>query len=164
MTSIFHAQRVLGWFSVLYEVHGQKFGRTATVILTSIVTGCGFPDKFRSRAVDYNRSFEQANNDALLLNVLRAAKERPLYFTGFNQIRGAMSAGLGSDVGASFGDDATNAKTNTIISLLTTATYNSSPTFDLITFNNQEFYNGFVMILSASLINFFLIAQLTHPR
>ncbi len=120
----------------------------AVGLLSVSLTGCGFPDKFRSRAVDYNRSFEQSNNDALLINVLRAAQERPLYFTSVQLIRGAMSAGLGSEAGATFGDDATNAKTTTTLSLKATAKYDSSPSFDLITLNNQEIYQGLVAPVS----------------
>jgi hypothetical protein len=61
-------------------------GRAATAWLAALafLAACAIPDRFADRAVDYNRSLEQAENRALLLNILRAANDRPLYFTSFS--------------------------------------------------------------------------------
>ena len=45
----------------------------------------------RLRAVGYNRAVEEAANSLLLLNILRARYERPMYFTPIEQIKGQQS-------------------------------------------------------------------------
>src|SRR5262245_42618009 len=70
-------------------------GGLALLASLAALGGCAIPDNFVDRAVSYNRALEQAENETLLLNILRAANERPLYFTNFSAIRGSMSASVG---------------------------------------------------------------------
>src|SRR5690349_8532779 len=61
--------------------------------LAGYLAGCAMLPKERisSSSTDYNLVVEKVQNEMLLLNVVRASKRRPLYFTGFNLLRGSLS-------------------------------------------------------------------------
>ncbi|MEA2994292.1 MAG: hypothetical protein QOD40_3212, partial [Alphaproteobacteria bacterium] len=51
------------------------------VVLSGIVAGCGIVDQYGSRALTYNVEAEQAQNQAVLLNIVRSYKRYPMQFT-----------------------------------------------------------------------------------
>src|SRR5512146_243264 len=55
--------------------------------------GCAvFPkDKMIGSSTDYNVVVEKAQNDMIVINIARASKRYPMYFTNFKQLRGSMS-------------------------------------------------------------------------
>ena len=52
------------------------------------LTACAVVDQYSGRAVVYNLQAEQAQEQALLLNVVRASLRRPMQFTGLQSITG----------------------------------------------------------------------------
>jgi hypothetical protein len=67
---------------------------------------CSVPQNFALRAVNYNRQAAQARDQAIVLNILRTAFQRPLQFTQLQSITGTDS--ITTDIGFTipFGLDA----------------------------------------------------------
>src|SRR5437763_16596944 len=65
--------------------------RAAGLLLALSVSACAVIDSYSGRAVDYNREAEQAQEEVLLLNIVRASLRRPMQFTGLQSITGAAS-------------------------------------------------------------------------
>ena len=63
------------------------------IALGGSLAGCAMLPKERiaSTTTDYNLVVERVQNEMLLLNIVRASKRRPMYFTGFNLLRGSLS-------------------------------------------------------------------------
>src|SRR5580704_2005506 len=57
-----------------------------------VLAGCTVVDRFSGRAVEYNLQAEQAQEQALLLNIIRASMRRPMQFTSLQSITGTASA------------------------------------------------------------------------
>ena len=56
-----------------------------------VLFGCSIIDNYSWRAVDYNREAEQAQEQVLLLNVVRASLRRPMQFTSLQSITGSAN-------------------------------------------------------------------------
>ena len=72
-----------------------RWHSVACMIAVSVVSGlggCTIVDQFSSRAVNYNLEAEQAQEQALLLNIVRASLRRPMQFTSLQSITGTASA------------------------------------------------------------------------
>lgn len=113
------------------------------------IVSCSIPDNFAPRVNDYNQSLERAENNNILLNILRSSEDRPLHFTGFSLIRGSMSTALGTATQANvtLGGDNNTARLFAIGPSLSVA---NSPSFDLAVLDTQEFANGILSPLSLS--------------
>src|SRR5262245_43536148 len=65
----------------------------AAMLLVSLaLVGCAVVDRFSDRAVVYNLQAEDSQQQALLLNIVRAALRRPMQFTTLQSITGTASA------------------------------------------------------------------------
>jgi hypothetical protein len=137
---------------------------------------CAIVDQYSGRAVVYNLQAEQAQEQALLLNVVRASLRRPMQFTGLQSITGTASAS------GSFTGGATNTVSNPLISLFHinptntsslvasalasnlsgTASMSGGPTFSVPVLDTQEFYQGFLNPISGQLFDLYL--QFGYPR
>jgi len=52
------------------------------------LSGCAsYNPRFAPTAVHYNKVVEDANNELLLLNIIRASERRPMYFTRISALR-----------------------------------------------------------------------------
>jgi hypothetical protein len=140
------------------------------------LAACAVVDQYSGRAVVYNLQAEQAQEQALLLNVVRASLRRPMQFTGLQSITGTASAS-GSITGG-----ATNTVQNPLISLFHvnpantstlvasavastvggTASVSGGPTFSVPVLDTQEFYQGFLNPISGQIFDLYL--QFGYPR
>ena len=117
------------------------------------LTACAVVDQYSGRAVVYNLQAEQAQEQALLLNVVRASLRRPMQFTGLQSITGTASA-TGSLTGGAvntvqkplislFGLGPPNSSTlvaSSVASTLSgTASMSGGPTFSVPVLDTQEF-------------------------
>jgi hypothetical protein len=119
-----------------------------------LLAACTVPDRFADRAVDYNRSLEDAENRGLLLNVLRAANDRPLYFTSFTALRGSMSVSLGANAAATIGLDGGNS--TSLGGLISpNASIVNSPSFDLAVLDTQAFARGLLTPIDNDVLDVF---------
>jgi hypothetical protein len=132
------------------------FGRPLVLTCAALLplAACTIPDRFADRAVDYNRSLEEAENRGLLLNILRAANDRPLYFTSFSALRGSMSAALGTGAAGTLGIDGGNA-TSLGVLVAPSATLVNSPSFDLSVLDSQAFARGLLTPIDNNVLDVF---------
>ncbi|MEA2162212.1 MAG: hypothetical protein QOK37_339 [Thermoanaerobaculia bacterium] len=111
---------------------------TLTVLLSACVSANVAPT-----VVSYNIAVERAQNEMLLLNVVRAAKWQPMYLTDVAKITGSikrdLSATLAIPLGTANGDPA-GAYTGGW-----GASYSISPSFEINTLNTQDFMKGFLL-------------------
>ena len=58
-----------------------------------LLISCGMLPKqnLANTTTDYNKVVEKAQNEMLLLNIVRASKRHPMYFTDFNLFRGSVA-------------------------------------------------------------------------
>ena len=64
----------------------------AAIALAQVLAACAIIDSYSSRAVDFNREAEQAQEQVLLLNIIRASLRRPMQFTSLQSVTGSGSA------------------------------------------------------------------------
>jgi hypothetical protein len=140
------------------------------------LAACAVVDQYSGRAVVYNLQAEQAQEQALLLNVVRASLRRPMQFTGLQSITGTASATGSFTGGASntiqkplislFGLNPPNSSTLVASiagsSLTGTASMSGGPTFSVPVLDTQEFYQGFLNPISGQLFDLYL--QFGYPR
>ena len=142
-----------------------------------VLAACAVVDQYSGRAVVYNLQAEQAQEQALLLNVVRASLRRPMQFTGLQSITGTASA-TGSLTGggtssvqtpwAALFHPSTVASSSSVIasvlgsSVSGTASMSGGPTFSVPVLDTQEFYQGFLTPVSGQLLDLYL--QYGYPR
>ncbi|NQT02208.1 MAG: hypothetical protein HQ580_09305, partial [Planctomycetes bacterium] len=111
--------------------------------LASLLTGCAIPTKedIARSTTEFNLVAEKAGNEMLLLNIVRASKRRPMYFTSIGKLTRSMNFEYGTGgVSIPFGRIGTG--TNGSYSIAPTVGYKNSPLFDLSVLNTKEFTNG----------------------
>jgi hypothetical protein len=140
------------------------------------LAACAVVDQYSGRAVVYNLQAEQAQEQALLLNVVRASLRRPMQFTGLQSITGTASASGSVTGGAAntvqkplislFGLSPANSSTVIASSVASTlggtATMSGGPTFSVPVLDTQEFYQGFLNPISGQIFDLYL--QFGYPR
>jgi hypothetical protein len=133
------------------------------------LTSCAVVDQYSGRAVAYNVEAEQAQEQALLLNVVRAYLRRPMQFTTVSSITGAASAsggvGYTAPVNIPF-RPATNGSSIAAFPALNTwsmsAGMSGGPTFTVPVLDTQEFYDGIMKPIQGALLD--LYTQSEYPR
>lgn len=86
----------------------KRFTGIFTVFASALFFfGCTVSKDLASEAVGLNKAVERAENKLLLLNIVRASKRQPMYFTGFTGLSGTSGISSGT-VGLKipFGGDA----------------------------------------------------------
>lgn len=134
------------------------------VILASLLTGCAMlpKNKIAKSATNYNLVVERAENEMLLLNIVRASKRHPMYFTGLTTIRGSLTYEITTgEVTIPFGKigSGLNGAYSAVSPVLK---YSSNPVFDVAVLDNKEFYNA--MMTPVPLETFYYFLQLGWPR
>jgi hypothetical protein len=123
--------------------------------LALALSGCFAVDKFSGRAVDYNVEAEQAQMQALLLNIVRASMNRPMQFTTLSTVTGSASVSGGTTLSLPFGHHRpVSAATPDNLSL--TTSMSGGPTFTVPVLDTQEFYQGELKPLTGQEYRFFL--------
>jgi len=140
------------------------------------LAACAIVDEYSGRAVVYNLQAEQAQQQALLLNIVRASLRRPMQFTGLQSITGTASASGSITAGG------TTASQTPYISLFNlippsssslisrtlsgnlggTASMSGGPTFTVPVLDTQEFYQGLLTPIPGQLLDLYL--QAGYPR
>ncbi|HZL60007.1 MAG TPA: hypothetical protein VFC38_09945 [Stellaceae bacterium] len=135
----------------------------AAAILGSGLAGCAIVDQFSGRAIEYNLQAEQANDQQLLLNVVRASQRRPLQFTGLQSITGTASASAGTTWTFPFGE-ATHRPKGAVSpdSFVFTNSMSGGPTFTVPVLDTQEFYQGILNPISLQIFDFYV--EQNYPK
>src|SRR5438477_4088857 len=127
------------------------------------ILGCALIDNYSWRAVDYNKEAEIAQQQTLLLNIIRASMRRPMQFTSIQTVTGTANVS-GSLQGGAVGTRQTPyisgfpltpaganqlaASTNSAIARLATGNITGNvamggaATFTVPVLDTQEFYQG----------------------
>ena len=120
-------------------------------LLPLLALGCAVrSQQISSRAVNYNVAAEQARNEMLLLNVLRARDRKPMVFTGLSRITGSIrqTAGIGAS-GTLRNAAADSQGVNANMSVV------DSPSFDVAVLDSQSFTRGIMTPLTFELVEYF---------
>jgi hypothetical protein len=134
------------------------------ISLVGFWAGCAMlpKEKLASSTTDYNLVVEKVQNEMLLLNVVRASKRRPMYFTGFNLLRGSLSYSFQTGaITIPFGKIGTGL--NGAYSIAPSVSYSASPSFDLIVWDNKEFTAGIMTPVSMDTVYYYLV-KLGWPK
>jgi uncharacterized membrane protein YgcG len=121
------------------------------------LAGCAVVDAYSTRAIGYNFEAEQALDQGLLLNVVRASLRRPMQFTSVQSISGTASASGSAAVTIPFGAGGASYKMGAF-----GASVSGGPTFTVPVLDTQEFYSGVMRPIPSSLFDFYIHEEL--PR
>src|ERR1700748_2482557 len=155
----------------------NTFTKTFAVVVICLgLAACAVVDQYSGRAVMYNLQAEQAQEQALLLNVVRASLRRPMQFTGLQSITGTANASGSVTAGGSssvqkplislFGPSPPRSRT--LVASIAgatvggTGTISGGPTFSVPVLDTQEFYQGFLTPISGQLLDLYI--QYGYPR
>jgi outer membrane lipoprotein SlyB len=152
----------------------RQLGRVACIIallLAPGLLGCAIIDNYSGRAVDFNREAEQAQEEVLLLNIVRASLRRPMQFTSLSSVTGSGTVSGGVTGGG------TNVKQTPFISqfpgispaVATTAlsriatgtasgnaSLSGTATFTVPILDTQEFYQGILTPIPLQAFDYYL--------
>jgi hypothetical protein len=142
----------------------------AFVVMALLVSGCAFNDHFENRARNYDIATEQARDEMLLTNVVRASRAEPLAFQQLGQIAGSSTTGgtmglpslifgprSGLPVGAAGlqNEVAFGALPGAMGFMANSASTSGSTTFNLTPAETQDFYRGLLVTVSPETLGFF---------
>lgn len=105
-----------------------------------LLAGCAAVDNFSSRAITYNLQADTIQEQALLLNVMRAAYRAPLQFTAFTQITGQAGVSGTAAFSLPFNPSPPTFPHTDVAN--PSATLSGNEAFTLANLNTQEFYQG----------------------
>lgn len=129
-----------------------------------LAAGCAMLPKERisSSTTDYNLVVEKVQNEMLLLNIVRASKRHPMYFTGFNLLRGSISYSFQTgSITIPFGR--IGAGLDGSYSIVPSVSYSTSPSFDLMVWDSKEFTTGIMTPISLDAV-YYYVERLGWPK
>lgn len=120
--------------------------RLGLVLAISLpLMSCFHLSHFASEATDFNGQVAAAQDQTLLLNVLRAANRFPMHFTELSTLSGTGTLTAGGTLTVPFAT--LNGGTGTF-SAAPTAMITKTPTFNIAVLETQEFYRGMLSPIS----------------
>lgn len=130
----------------------------AFVFAASAALGGCFVDQYGGRAVVYNLEAEQAQNQSLLLNVVRAYKRHPMQFTSLGLVQGQSTASTGITLNVPFGRHISSPDTLG----LTSSVGGGINQFSITPLDSAEFYNALLTPVDQGTFDLYL--QAGYPR
>jgi hypothetical protein len=129
--------------------------------------GCAVVDQYSGRAIVYNLEAEQAQEEALLLNIVRAYLHRPMQFTTVSSITGVANVSGGAQytlpTNVPFRPPVQGATGIAAFPALPTWQFNGSvsggPAFTIPVLDTQEFYDGILKAIPGQLWDLYLQAN-----
>jgi hypothetical protein len=124
-------------------------------------SGCVVNRAISANAVADNHSVEKAQNEVLLLNVLRAREHLPMYLTSISKITGSIKAEAAINPTVPFGSvtgggpTGVEAGTRAHYMAAATATYNWNPSFDVNVLDTSEFMRGFLSPVTSDTLAYY---------
>lgn len=117
-------------------------------LIAVALTGCAIVDRYAGRAVSYNFEAEQALDQGLLLNIVRASLRRPMQFTSVQTISGTASIGATAAFTIPFVPGTGGSAFGPTIS--------GGPTFTVPVLDTQEFYQGVMRPIQNGTFDFYI--------
>lgn len=131
-------------------VHRHRL-RALTLAASIALAGCATQYQIAEQSSKANRAVEDAQNQVLLLNVVRAYQQRPTYLTAISKVAGPIgTATPAAALSLPFGVDAPRA-----FSLSPTARADV-PNFDVAVLDTHNFMRGFLQPLAAATVKVYL--------
>jgi len=128
------------------------------VISAAALLGCAVIDQYSGRAVSYNVEAEQAHDQALLLNIVRASQRRPRQFTIVQKITGQAQAQGTANVTVPMGPHSNlQYKTGQFSTQLS-----GTETFEVASLETNDWYEGILRPLSGQFIHLYIQAEFPH--
>jgi hypothetical protein len=123
--------------------------------LTGLLAGCSVPRRnIAITTTQFNEVVEEAQNEMLLLNIVRASKRHPMYFTSFGALRGKLSLAVGSGpLVIPFGN--VNGGTGANYTIAPSLTYTDSPEFDVAVLDTKKFTCGIMTPVPMKTIEYY---------
>jgi hypothetical protein len=156
------------WHAMMPPDHGEIGGsmlsrwkglaRAAGLLSVLGLSGCMLADAFSDRVIEYNLQAEQAQEQELLLNIVRASLRRPMQFTGLQEITGNAQATGSGTFSVPFGH---HPRPNPGTFGLTSS-FSGGPQFQVPVFDTQEFYQGILAPITLDVFDYYL--QQGFPR
>lgn len=129
-------------------------------ILALALAGCSAHRQLATQAVGFNLTVEKAQNEMLLLNVLRAKDRLPMYVTGISSLNGNFQTTLTSGLGASLSRVRGHVPSGTDsitrgVAPSASAILSANPSFSLAVLDTQEFMKGFLSPIEKSTLAYY---------
>lgn len=121
-----------------------------SIILIALVTGCSFGGQIAKHAVEYNLAAEDAENQMLFLNVVRAAKRMPMHFTRIDKITGNLEGSISINGRAPLEAGANAANAGFLSPTFGGAT---KPSFDVEILDSKDFFTGILSPIPTDVFN-----------
>lgn len=129
--------------------------RGAAVAVAVVLTGCASMGlDFSQWADSYGKAVEKTQNENLLLNMVRAAYNQPLYFTSIPVVRGNGQVTAGASLSATLYNSQTT--TPNYASPGATFTASSGFGFDMASLDNAEFVTGLLTPISPATVHYYV--------
>src|SRR5437868_11472531 len=113
-----------------------------------LAAACASERSIADRATSYNKALEQTGNQALLLNILRASRRRPEYFSYISQVHGGAGLSLPSaSLALPFGAGVHGPST-----VSATLGYVGTSSFDVGALDTEDFMRGITSAVSVQTI------------
>jgi hypothetical protein len=123
-------------------------------LLATALSGCIAFGSIDKRVQSINRGVANAQNTALLMNVVRASLSEPLYFTSTSAVHGAGTEEFDFSLpSVSFGPGLVDAQRNYTIGATNSLNSNTSTSFDVDVLGSKDFYAGMLTPLEADDVN-----------
>ncbi len=115
------------------------------------LTGCAsLRTPMTDFATDYNRVIADTRNEMILLNIVRARFREPTHYSTLSQVSGNMSIRGGANAGLSGIIDDIDASAGASLSV------SSSPSFQLVPLNTNQFAGGILRPIEPNVVAIFL--------
>jgi hypothetical protein len=121
------------------------------------LAGCSVVDLYSDRATVYNIESEQAHDQGVLLNIVRASQRRPRAYTLVQKITGQASATGGVSVSFPFGPKITGPNTG-----MANASATGGPNFEVATLETHDFFAGLLAPIPPEIFALYIHAE--FPR
>ena len=136
------------------------------------ILGCALIDNYSWRAVDYNKEAEVAQQQTLLLNIIRASMRRPMQFTSLQTVTGSANV-TGSLQGTGLqtnqtpfvslfpGTTSPNSTNSALTRIMTgnltgNVAMGGTATFTVPVLDTQEFYQGILTPIPLQALDYYL--------
>ncbi len=136
-------------------------------LFCAALLGCAVVDQYSGRAIVYNLEAEQAQDQEILLNIVRAYLQRPMQFTTVSTITGVASASAGAQyilpTNVPFRPPVQGATGIAAFPTLPTWQFSGSmsggPAFTVPVLDTQEFYEGILKAIPGQLWDLYIQAN-----
>jgi hypothetical protein len=138
-----------------------------TPLICAALLGCAIVDQYSGRAIVYNLEAEQAQDQEILLNIVRASLQRPMQFTTVSTITGVATASASTQytlpTNVPFRPPVQGATGVAAFPPLPTwllsGSVSGGPVFTVPVLDTQEFYEGILKAIPGQLWDLYIQAN-----